>query len=1572
MPATNFNILTGLTVGNVTTDATNNSVATSGNITAGNLASTGLASAATLLVSGTSNLGAIGNITITGGAANRVITTNGSGVLSFTDVTTLTGTVSSATANQLAYYTGSTTVSGHANLTWTGGNLLTVAGNISSTNISASGEITITGNANVGNIGATNANLSAATITGNLATGNTSAVLFTGNVSGVSGVFSGNATFGNINSVSGILGVSGNITGGNLITTGFLSASGNANVGNIGATNSIITANATFGNINSVSGILSVTGNANVGNIGSLHSIHTGNVTAGNINSVSGILSVTGNVTASANVAVTSNITAGNINSVSGILSVTGNANVGNIGANNAVFTSISGTLTTAAQPNITSTGTLSSLTISGNVTAQANVLVTSNITAGNINSVSGILSVTGNANVGNIGATNANITSMTATGSVFMATTSGSVGIGTTSPAVILDLGGGTNFVNGVTSYTGISPTAKTIQIYDATQSFLNLVSGVNTAGAVLGGIFFSRSLGQGDAHYNVAGITALQNSTGTNSGGELLFYTKANSSPTEKMRINVTGDIIFGNGESSATTTSATLRGPARTGTNAAGSNLTIATGNGTGTGGSGSLIFQTASAGSSGTTANTLSERMRIDSSGNVGIGTASPKQLLHVAGQGLFTTSGSSYDPGDSAGSAVRIGYNTGGDYGYVISNQTGVASKRLLVGGSTVEFLVSGAEKGRFNADGKFGIGTTSPAAALDVVQASADSTVRAYTGTVDLRMWAYHAGAGVIGTNSAHPLIFAVNGLTERMRITTAGNVGIGTTSPLTTLQVGAVGALNGDVTLSAGTNMVYTVATSGAALTWNANTNGGNANTVMAQLKPRHDTSGNYCLDVFCGTWNNNNSAGTAIATFQSTGRVGIGNTSPAHTLSVTGTMNVSGNANVGNVGAGAGVFTGAITGSTTLNVTGNANVGNVGAAAGVFTGNVSARRIGNVGGVAFTLPSTDGSSGQVLSTDGAGILSWTTNGTGGGGSGNSISNGTSSVAISTTNGNVTTSVAGTSNVVVVSSSGITVSGTVSTNNDMFFTKGSSPFIGPSNAQDLRIGTNSTEYIRITSSGNFGVGTGSPGGRLGVLHNAASVPYGIAMDSYDGATFKNSMIFGWNTASSFSYMGNFQNFPLALLTNGASRLYIDSGGNVGIGTTSPSTALTVTGTVTATTFSGSGASLTSLPAGNLTGTIPSGVLGTGIITSTMIADGTIVNADISASAAIAVSKLAASTISGITLGGNLNTLTLNVSGTGLSGSTTYNGSAAATFTVTSNATSANTASAIVARDANGDFNARYINATYFNSTDEVSAGTLTYLMGKFGDNYLRSATAAKVATFISGQPMNIVGTATNLSTTRANWSTNGTITAVVGQLSWKNFGNGFTIFDASNSTSPDGTSVNNTNAAVAWAGSYPTLMGWDGTSTYGVRVDSARVADNISAYTIDQSVGTGNAPIFAGLTANGRIIAKSSQSTVLATATSSLGGIEVVGGGGGNAAFLAFHRPDAYALYFGLDGTELKVGGWSMGAVSYVILNQNNFTTYSSSMSPTFAGVTSTGKISGSGTNYRFVLPVGTDYWAT
>jgi hypothetical protein len=106
---------------------------------------------------------------------------------------------------------------------------------------------------------------------------------------------------------------------------------------------------------------------------------------------------------------------------------------------------------------------------------------------------------------------------------------------------------------------------------------------------------------------------------------------------------------------------------------------------------------------------------------------------------------------------------------------------------------------------------------------------------------------------------------------------------------------------------------------------------------------------------------------------------------------------------------------------------------------------------------------------------------------------------------------------------------------------------------------------------------------------------------------------------------------------------------------------------------------------------------------------------------------------------------------------------------------------------------------------------------------------------AAVTATTFTGALAGNATTATNLSTNRTNWSTNGTITAVVGQLSWKNYGNGHTIIDASNATSPAGGAINNTNPDVAWTGTYPTLMGWNGSNTYGVRVDSSRYADNVS-----------------------------------------------------------------------------------------------------------------------------------------
>jgi hypothetical protein len=93
----------------------------------------------------------------------------------------------------------------------------------------------------------------------------------------------------------------------------------------------------------------------------------------------------------------------------------------------------------------------------------------------------------------------------------------------------------------------------------------------------------------------------------------------------------------------------------------------------------------------------------------------------------------------------------------------------------------------------------------------------------------------------------------------------------------------------------------------------------------------------------------------------------------------------------------------------------------------------------------------------------------------------------------------------------------------------------------------------------------------------------------------------------------------------------------------------------------------------------------------------------------------------------------------------------------------------------------------------------------------------------------------NFNGPATGLSTNRTNWNTLGAKTAVVGQLGWTNYGNNYTIFDASSGLSPSGTTIDKSNSTGGWAANYPTLMGWDGSLTYGVRVDSAKLADGIA-----------------------------------------------------------------------------------------------------------------------------------------
>ena len=94
--------------------------------------------------------------------------------------------------------------------------------------------------------------------------------------------------------------------------------------------------------------------------------------------------------------------------------------------------------------------------------------------------------------------------------------------------------------------------------------------------------------------------------------------------------------GTLILGSGDNTNTVTPPTIRGAARTGTNAAGGNLTIDAINGTGTGGSGNIIFRTAPAsGTPGTAANTMATVMEIKKDGNVDIGGRTVNDFMPVA-------------------------------------------------------------------------------------------------------------------------------------------------------------------------------------------------------------------------------------------------------------------------------------------------------------------------------------------------------------------------------------------------------------------------------------------------------------------------------------------------------------------------------------------------------------------------------------------------------------------------------------------------------------------------------------------------------------------------------------------------------------------------------------------------------------------------------------------------------------------------------------------------------------------------------------------------------------------------
>jgi len=222
--------------------------------------------------------------------------------------------------------------------------------------------------------------LSSLTVTGNITGGNfvtTGKVYASDFVNGGTGIYLAAGPSGYINFFTstgdkvsikdnGNIDVVGTANVGNLITSGNIT-SGNANLGNLA------TANYFSGNGSLLTGLPAGYANSNVA---AYLPTYTGNFTAGNAN-ISGSL-VTGTITTAAD---SGNISGANYvvaNYFSGngslLTSLTGANVTGYVPLSTAANTAA--TVTTNAQPNITSVGTLSSLSVSGDATVTGNFTV--------------------------------------------------------------------------------------------------------------------------------------------------------------------------------------------------------------------------------------------------------------------------------------------------------------------------------------------------------------------------------------------------------------------------------------------------------------------------------------------------------------------------------------------------------------------------------------------------------------------------------------------------------------------------------------------------------------------------------------------------------------------------------------------------------------------------------------------------------------------------------------------------------------------------------------------------------------------------------------------------------------------------------------------------------------------------------------------------------------------------------------------------------------------------------------------------------------------------------------------
>jgi len=278
----------------------------------------------------------------------------------------------------------------------------------------------------------------------------------------------------------------------------------------------------------------------------------------------------------------------------------------------------------------------------------------------------------------------------------------------------------------------------------------------------------------------------------------------------------------------------------------------------------------------------------EAMRIDGSGNVGIGTTSPASKLEVAGNiklsGYIVDSNSEII--DFAVNDLKVqGKHINAEFGVWARSYGTVRQMGIDGGAAYMGLYTSGTEKVRIDTSGNVGIGTTGPIRKLDVNSAAVS----------DIARFGNNSGNFTFGQTTALTSLDLTASNAYRIRqgsttpfyIKSDGNVGIGTTSPSSKLHVNYEDAESVLTISRGGTNL--SAGTAIGTIQFNADYQGSPISYGSIDMYANSLSGVRSSLDFNVKSTSGGIQTGLTVQGNSGTPRVGIGTTSPGAKLDIT-----------------------------------------------------------------------------------------------------------------------------------------------------------------------------------------------------------------------------------------------------------------------------------------------------------------------------------------------------------------------------------------------------------------------------------------------------------------------------------------------------------------------------------------------------------------------------------------------------------------------------------------------------------------------------------------------------------